>query len=255
MGNGMFQVAAAIGYARKYGYEWAADVSRGYAEPYSKLHDCFPNLPKASPHGVRYHEHNHGFCDLHKTSTDICHFNYHPIPNLGPNVTLSGFYQSYKYFENSAEEIKQVFALPHWVEYEDYVSVHVRRTDYVTNAKSFPPVPMEYIQRAIDCFPRDTKFIVCSDDIHWCSSNFPVNYYHFEFSDRNTKQDLEIQASCKGNIIANSTFSFWGAYLNPNHKKIVVSPSHKRGFWFGRESGIKSDCVDLLPPEFIQIEW
>lgn len=255
MGNGMFQVAAALGYARKYGFEWAADVSRGHAPPYSKLHDVFPNLPKASPYGGRYHEHPHGHCSLHNMSYDLCHFNYHPIPNFGPNLILSGFFQSYKYFENSSEEIRKVFALPHWVEFEDYVSLHVRRQDYVTNAKSFPPIDMRYIQKALDCFPMDTKYIVCSDDISWTRDNLPVNYYHFEFSDRDTKQDLEIQSSCKGNIIANSTFSYWAAWLNPNPKKVVISPSHKRGFWFGRQSGIQSDCVDLLLPEWKQIEW
>lgn len=277
LGNNMLQIAAAIGYARKYGYEWAVDPSSGPGEPYSAIHQVFPNLPKTTRMGGnRYHEHpDNRFCPIHNTTLDVCHFNYHPIPDLGPDVVLTGFYQSYKYFENSAEEIKKVFALPHWVEYENYVSIHVRRGDYVQHAGSFPPVTREYILQALGILftwgQRDFKLIFFSDDIAWCKENF--NNWQFtpspvgsvittvytpkiEFSEgRTERQDLEIMASCKHHIIANSTFSWWGAYLGHNPNRIVVSPSCEPGNWFGLDNGNKIALVDLLPPSWIQVRF
>lgn len=254
LGNNMFQIAAAIGYARKYGYQWAADYGSGVGEPYSTIHQVFPNLPKENPSGVRYHEHPHGHCSLHNRSYDLCHFDYHPIPDQGPNLSITGFYQSYKYFEGATEEIRKVFELPHWVEYENHVSIHVRRGDYVQYANSFPPIDMEYIVRATGHFGFDTKYIVFSDDIGWCKDQMKLD--NFEFSQgRSERHDLEIMASCKHHIIANSTFSWWAAFLGHNQDRKVISPSCVRGNWFGMGSGVVQDAVDLLPPEWIQIKF
>lgn len=261
-GNNLFQIAAAIGYARKYGYEWGVDAGSGVGEPYSAIHQVFPNLIKYPLSGTRYHEHPHGHCPIHNRSYDLCHFDYHPIPDIGPNVTLSGFYQSWKYFEGQDEEIKKVFALPHWEEYEDYVSVHVRRGDYLQHAQSFPPVTIDYLGKALDKFNGKGlyRIIVFSDDIRWCKDNFDsilnTEIIKCEFSEgRSERQDLEIMASCRHHIICNSTFSWWGSFLGHNPDRIVISPSCKRGNWFGMESGVKQDCVDLLPPTWQQIEF
>lgn len=278
LANNMFQIAAAIGYARKYGYQWAVDPGKGVGEPYSCIHEVFPNLPKCPPHGQRYHEHTNKFCHQHGMHLDQCHFDYHPIPNLGPDVTLTGFYQSWKYFEGQDEEIKKVFELPHIAGYEDYVSIHVRRGDYVKHAGSFPPITEKYLYDSMgyltvnkDC----KKFIFFSDDIQWCKdfiskgvefkegyneSNILRHYktedFTFEFSEgRSEREDLALMASCGHHIIANSTFSWMGAYLGHNPNRIVVSPSCERGQWFGLQSGVKKDCVDLLPPPWHQIKF
>lgn len=258
LGNNMLQIAAAIGYARKYGYDWAADSSRGVSEPYSAIHEVFPHLPKAQPNGVRYHEHQNKFCKLHNTHLDQCHFNYHPIPDMGPNLILTGFFQSYKYFEGAEEEIKKVFALPHWAEYENYVSCHIRRGDYVQHSGSFPPITSSYIDKAIIKIheldkPDSGKVIFFSDDIKWAKENHSGP--NSEFSEgRTERQDLEIMASCRHHVIANSTFSWFAAYLGHNPNRIIVTPSAKRGSWFGLQNGVQQDVVDLLPPEWIQID-
>lgn len=278
LGNNMLQIAAAIGYARKYGYQWAADPNSGLGEPFSAIHKIFPNLPKQHPKGVRYHEHPHGICKIHNVSYDLCHFDYHPIPDLGPDVMLTGFFQSWKYFEGQDEEIKQVFKLPHVEGYEDYVSIHVRRGDYVQHSGSFPPVTKEWVYSAMGMFAiglghktqgiNARKFIFFSDDIQWCKEFTTVQFmermesghiHHvkpedltIEFSEgRNELQDLSLMASCGHHIIANSTFSWWAAYLGHNPDRIVVTPSAET--WFGPTAGVKRPVVDLLPKGWIQI--
>lgn len=285
LGNNMFQIAAALGYAKKFGYQWAADTGNGVSDPYSSIHQTFPNLPKENfGGGNRYHEHPNKQCEIHQTHFNDCHFDYHPIPNLGPNVSLTGFFQSYKYFEGQDEEIKKLFALPHVEGYEDYVSIHVRRGDYVQHAGSFPPIDEHYIWEAIRRFTlnegspkfeniKAMKFIFFSDDIRWCKDFVSKGFWfdekmegrdyikisspdlHIQFSEgRNEREDLSLMASCGHHIIANSTFSWWGSFLGHNPDRIIISPSCKRGSWFGMDAGVKRDVVDLLPPNWVQIE-
>ncbi len=256
LGNNMFQIAAAIGYARKYGYDWAVDQNSGVSEPYSSIHQVFPNLPKGNMQGIRFHEHPNEICKIHGVHKNECHFDYHQIPDLGPDVVLTGFYQSWRYFEHCKEEVKNVFELPHWKEYEDYVSIHVRRGDYVQHQGSFPPVDVPYINKSLTTLGERIgdikKFIVFSDDIQWCKMVIG-NDSRAEFSEgRNERQDLEIMASCKHHIICNSTFSWWGAYLGHNPDRIVISPSADT--WFGPQAGVKKPVVDLIPENWIQIK-
>lgn len=255
--NSMFQISCSIGYARKYGYQWAADTGIGVGDPYSAIHKCFPNLPKENwGSGARYQEHPNSFCNLHRTHFNECHFDYHPIPDLGPNVSLLGFFQSYKYFEGQDEEIKKVFALPVVEGYMDYVSIHVRRGDYVQHSGSFPPIGTYYIDRAIWEIEKtlgegQAKLLFFSDDIAWCKEYYG-KYERVEFSEgRNERDDLALMSSCGHHIIANSTFSWFGAYLGHNPNKIVISPSPET--WFGPSAGVRKPVVDLIPKEWITI--
>ena len=253
LGNNMFQIACAIGYAKKYGYQWAADSGRGLSEPYSSIHQVFPNLPKSEPYGgIRYQEHPGKHCQLHGRHFDLCHFDYHPIPDMGPNLSLQGFFQSWKYFENAEDEVRNTFPLTDHPEMREYISIHVRRTDYLQHPESFPAITGEYINQALAILPK-MKVMFFSDDIVWCKAGWG-NLPGFYFSEgRNEYDDLCFMASCSHHVIANSTFSWWAGYLGKNPDRIVVSPSHKRGQWFGLKSGVVQDCVDLLPPTWKEI--
>lgn len=257
-GNCMFQIANSIGYAMKYGYTWGVDPGRGQGEPFSNIHETFPNLPKGDMAGVRHHEHPHGICSQHRMSYDLCHYDYHEIPNIGPNVIFSGFFQSWKYFEHCKEEVKKVFELPHIEGYENYISVHIRLGDYLQYSNSFPPVTSAYVSGALRHVPSGFKCMVFSDDIPRCKNMFGDFFdgFVFEYSEgRTEKDDLSLMASCGHHIIANSSFSWWASYLGHNPDRVVICPSVKRGNWYGWESGVKKDCVDLVPPEWIQIEF
>ena len=240
LGNNMFQTAAAIGYAKQYGFKWLVPTNRGPRDndPYI-LPALWPDLQFGNWNaGERYEQHN---------PKD---FNYKPIQYFRNGVQLVGFFQSEKWFENAKEEVKAAFPLKHYPEYEGYVSIHVRRGDYVTNSNSFPPVSREYILRAISNVPWDGKPYFFSDDIDWCKNTFrDFRLAKFE-SGLNEFEVLSHMASCSHHIIANSTFSWWGAWLGHNPDRVIVSPSSKE--WFGPGfSG--SEPVDLIPSNWIQI--
>lgn len=250
--NLVFQAAACIGYAKKHNTTWGVPSD---TREVPHFHKMFPNLPRADGAYKRYQEHPNEMCKIHGTHYDLCHFDYHEIPHQPNPVKLLGFFQSYKYFEHAMPEVKQAFKLDFIPGYEDYVSIHVRRGDYVQHAGSFPPVTKEYVSMAMTKVPTANLkgVMVFSDDIDWCKQQWGDQ---FEYSEgRNEFEDLSLMASCGHHIIANSSFSYWGAMLGHNPDRVVISPSHKRGQWFGMDSGVKKDCVDLLPPEWIQIEF
>lgn len=250
-GNLMFQCAACIGTAKTHGVKWGVPSD---TREVPHFHQMFKNLPRADGSYRRYQEHPNAHCEKHGMHYDQCHFNYHPIPAQSSPTKLVGFFQSWKYFEHAEDEVKAAFKLDRHNEYNDKVSIHVRRGDYVQHSGSFPPVDMAYLIQAMSHFPN-RKFVVFSDDLDWCRINLgsPDNIEYCD--ERNEFRALSYMASCSDHIIANSTFSYWGAYLGWNQKRKVITPSCERGQWFGWESGVRQDCVDLLPPSWTQIKW
>jgi len=255
LGNLMFQTAAAIGYAKKYNVAWG--VPRRTPEV-PRFHEFFPGLPICDNHFRSYQEHpNDDFCQVHNCNKGKCWFNYHDIPFHPQGVQLAGFWQSWRYFNHCQEEVQKAFRLKEYPELKDYVSIHVRRGDYVKYDYSFPPVTREYVSKALEHVPTANArgFLMFSDDIAWCKETWGDDIEYAGSNPDNPLENLAMMASCSHNIIANSTYSYWAAWLNKNPNKIVVSPSHKRGSWFGMQSGVQSDCIDLLPPNWTQIEF
>lgn len=236
----MFQLAAAIGYANHYRHRWA---SVPVNEEVPNYFDYFPNLPKCKAPLRSY--------QCHDPST----FNYKKIPDKG-SVNLMGFFQSLKYFEHCQEEVKEVFKLPITEGMQDYCSIHVRRGDYVKYKTSFPPVTIDYINKAMSRmkylgFP---KFMVFSDDIAWCKNAIKVNVAYSE--GKTPFEDMSLMASCGNHIISNSTFSWWAAYLGVNPFRHIISPSHKS--WFGVRNGVVQAIgypKDIIPNEWEQIDF
>jgi len=246
LGNNLFQIAAAIGYAKKHNVGWG--IRKGYVERSFNAHQVdrfIPNLPSINTHFKNYTE----FQD-HWAGSE---FNFHEIPFRQSGVEIVGFWQSWKYFDNAQDEVRKAFNINYQDGYSSYCSIHVRRGDYVIHDTNFPPVSLSYIKMAMSLLPSNQKYIVFSDDIEWCKNNIVSD--NVTFANGNEWEDLCVMASCGHNIIANSSFSWWGAWLNRNPDKIVFSPSCKAGQWFGPDAGVKNDCVDLLPPSWNQIEF
>lgn len=147
---------------------------------------------------------------------------------------LEGYWQAEMYFDSIKEELKNTIRpksipeYPVFLEELNTVGIHVRRSDYQTNQR-YGVLSVDYYYKAIKHIKdrvNNPLFIIFSDDIQWCKKNiFDHNIIYFENENWNTDYlQLFLMSKCSHNIIANSSFSWWGAWLNSNNEKIVIRP-------------------------------
>ena len=175
----------------------------------------------------------------------------------------SGFFQSENYFIHNRNYILNLFepndVIKKYIidKYSNVLnhktcSIHVRRGDYLKSQETHPVQSLQYFESAIFTIKEIDKYLVFSDDIKWCKENFIGDKFLFIEEDRDYIE-LFLMSQCNHNIIANSSFSWWGAWLNKNENKIVVAPSK----WFGENSEyIKQEGIndkDILPKSWIKI--
>lgn len=157
------------------------------------------------------------------------------------NVYFKGFYFDKKYYIDNLETIKNDLKLKNDVvldkklskilKEKETIGIHVRRGDFLRVGRA--TCSAQYYKKAFEIISKEVKnpyVVVISDDIEWVRTNIKLDA-QMEFVSGKGYQDFEelfIYSCCKHNIIANSTFSYWGAVLNPNEKKIVVAPKHWR---------------------------
>ena len=151
----------------------------------------------------------------------------------GMLTSVSGYWQSEYYFKNIRslllKEItpKDLPTFPNWINNKNTVAVHVRRTDYLTE-KQIGALGVKYYQNAINTIRNmlnDPLFIFFSDDIEWCRKNFNNDNGVIFCEENEWSKDylqLFLMSKCSHQIIANSSFSWWGAWLNQNPDKIVI---------------------------------
>lgn len=149
-------------------------------------------------------------------------------------LSLEGYWQSEYYFENIRElllkELQPIScpSFPQWIKNDTTISVHVRRTDYL-NEKRYGFIGLDYYNRAMNYFREKLEgslFIIFSDDINWCKEHLiGSDVLYLQEKDWATDYlELYLMSKCKHQIIANSSFSWWGAWLNENKHKMVVRP-------------------------------
>lgn len=182
-------------------------------------------------------------------------FEYKKI-SYSENIILDGYFQSENYFYNTRDTIIDLFNLNYkqW-EISKFIeqlpkpitSIHIRRGDYLPYTHIVNALDEGYYLETIQMINDKTRsFLMFSDDIKWAKEKYKLkNMYFSEFNDELC--DLILMSKCDNNIIANSTFSWWGAYLNKNKNKTVLSPK----IWFNPESGI--DDKDIIPDSWIKI--
>jgi hypothetical protein len=181
------------------------------------------------------------------------------------NSHLDGFWQSEKYFSDIRDILLREFTLktgfsPAAEEIAkqeadaDSVSLHIRRGDYVTDKRVVSTIgscDMGYYRRAVDIIKKkivQPVFFIYSDDIAWVRENLrleaPAVYVSRpEFKDY---EELTLMSRCKHNIVANSSFSWWGAWLNQNPQKTIIAPAR----WFKNS---KANSKDIIPEAWIKI--
>lgn len=189
------------------------------------------------------------------------------IFDIPDNCDVHGYFQSEKYFQHCATELRralrfrrdvtyaaraaavQVMGL-RWPGSRPTVSMHVRRGDYVALPDHHPLCGEEYYHAALETIESQVgpaRVVVFSDDIDWCRGAFTGR--RFRFSEGNDEAtDLALMASCDHHVIANSSFSWWGAWLNPSAKKLVIAPRLWRGV-----KAKDPEAPDQTPPDWLRM--
>ena len=164
---------------------------------------------------------------------EVFKVNTNLVNRLGFLTHMEGYWQSSDYFEHLRPillkelEPKHTPYLPAFIDSRT-IAVHVRRTDYLKDDR-YGFIGTEYYTRAMQYFIRkihNAKFVIFSDDMNWCKSYFKGENIRF-FDEPEWKEDhlqLYLMAQCPYQIIANSSFSWWSAWLNQHPEKIIVRP-------------------------------
>jgi len=234
LGNQMFQYAALRGLASKHGYEYClpprAVVATRDPNVFSSditMFECFkiPNAPKHFTNFQKVMESNFGL-------------DQNLWENCPDNISLYGYFQTEKYFKNIEKEIRSAFTFVDDIRQPteeafksnfsdiEVISIHLRRGDYF-KYPHHPVQTLEYYSKGLSHMPKDIPVMVFSDDIEWCKEQEIFQGDRFIFAEgNNTAVDLCLQSLCTYHIIANSSFSWWGAWLAKSKK--TVAPKN----WF-----------------------
>ena len=240
LGNQMFQYASLKGIARNRGFEFTLPEEEKFGQrdtnvrddPFN-IYDVFIDL---NPDKVGESSNEVLMEKVHGFDEDL--FN-----NCPDNVDLFGYYQTPKYFDHIEDEIKREFAFGNKVIHpakklfselelgSEVISLHVRRGDYLYNP-NHPVQSLEYYKEAINMLSpsSDIPVIVFSDDWMWCNEQELFEDDRFLISSNNEPDfDLCLMSMCDYHVIANSSFSWWGAWLADSQK--IIAPKN----WFGAE--------------------
>jgi len=189
-------------------------------------------------------------------------FSYDPNVFLSHSAYYVGYWQSYKYFENIRDILLKEFSINTMtdttnlamlsnIENTSSISLHIRRGDYVTNKHTnsiHGTCSLTYYVNAINIMSQNLDnptFFIFSDDIQWVKDNLKIEYptYYVDFNDDSPEKDIILMSKCQHNIIANSSFSWWGAWLNNYSNKIIIAPKN----WVNNNN---INTIDLIPKDW-----
>jgi len=268
LGNQMFQYAGLRGIASHRGFDWLIPRPESYGDSNYGLFDCFEMSS--------VNEKNFGHLNAQSIATGQFHFSQEFFDNCPDNVNLHDYFQSSKYFSNIEDQIREDFTFKADIlnpcqeimsDLESPIFIHVRRGDYVNSQNAHPVCSVEYYKEALTHFDDEVPVLVFSDDIEWCKKQelfsddrFMLSEYQERYPqtcDTNDgKQnalipyfDLCMMSLCSGGIVANSSMSWWGAWLINNPTQPIIAPNP----WFGPQYN-KYYMGDLLPNSWVEVQ-
>jgi hypothetical protein len=256
LGNQMFQYASLRGIARRRGYDFCIpNHNQVTKDPYGfdlKIELFYPfKMLHVLPHNIKLLD--RGYAPV--AEERYFHFDETLFTMCPDEISLAGFFQSEKYFKHIEDEIRADFSFKNEIlepckemigSVGEAISLHVRRTDYLQNP-NHTALDLEYYQKALKHFNDTSTVIVFSDDPEWCKEQDLFSDDRFMISESGDQYvDLCLMSLCKQHIIANSSFSWWGAWLSGSDD--VVAPEK----WFG-EGNQDKDTKDLIPERWTRI--
>lgn len=194
----------------------------------------------------------------YRTHSEPWSFNYGQIPyNKGENLLLYGYYQSEKYFINNKDFIINLFKPTNEIQehilevipnIKNSISIHIRQGDYLNLPDYHPQQSIDYYISAINLLGVDKNYLIFSDGLDGIKNMFDFIPNKQFITLGKDYLDLYAISMCEHNIICNSTFGWWGAYLNENQNKKVIAPNK----WFGPSSS-HLNSSDIVPDNWIKI--
>ena len=187
---------------------------------------------------------------------------------LKDNIVLRGYFQSEKYFKEIETLIRsdlQFVNHTHSVQFKDMmviienvisVGLHIRRGDYLKSKRLIDLTSTDYYLNSVNYIRQNVRsphFFIFSDDIDWCINKLRMpdsSYVDLSESSENPILDIKLMSSCKHNIIANSTFSWWAAWLNSFEDKIIIAPNR----WFNPSKRNFTFMDDIFPEKWVIID-
>lgn len=250
LGNAMFKIAAAISTAKDNNLKYV--FSKEFIRP-----GIDPDYSEYSTNVLRDIQFIDCLPNQYQIWTEPS-FAYTPVLyQKGSNLLLDGYYQSARYFENNKEFIVNLFGPTQEItdhiisqipDINSCVSIHVRRGDYLKFPNHHPQQSPEYFKQAIELLGVEKTYLIFSDDVVGCAELFDFLPSKLFIDSGADWIDLYMMSLCESNIICNSTFGWWGAYLNNNPTKKVIAPIK----WFGTAYA-DIDTSDICPLDWIKL--
>lgn len=286
LGNQMFQYASAKALAHRLGTDlvldtsWYDDINQVDTPRHYELDNFamqakflpkadIPSLDDTPPTNSIFNRVKYGI----KSRINKPKFNIYQEPKFSfnkellsqpDNTYLVGYFQSEKYFKNIRSVILQDFiftnklnsnnkSILNKINTTNSVALHVRRGDYISNKnanKVHGPKGLDYYAEAVEIIAKKIKhptFFIISDDPSWCKDNIKLKHPTVYITENNKGiDDMHLMTHCQHGIIANSSFSWWGAWLNKNPNKMVIAPKK----WFNDPS---IEAQDVVPNDWIRV--
>lgn len=246
LGNQLFVIAGQVAYARRFNKEIC------FEKPFDNFNISYRLCTQP---------------EIEQSLKHQCYFPYYSdqiFKNPECLTFMFSYLQDERFFADQKEYIKEIFQystqLPdnlsdiiNDIKSKNSVSIHIRRGDYLLYPKIYPIMSIDYYEKGANYIRYKTQkpihLYVFSDDIKWVKENFRSKYPFTIIEGNKDIIDMQLMSLCHHNIIANSTFSWWGAYLNKNPNKIVIAPDqwNNEDILWGRNIILK-DWI-ILPSE------
>lgn len=229
LGNQTFQIAHALSQGWKHDREvvFPSTSYTTYGRPVQfYINNFFRKL--------KFVDNINGFIRVHEGS-----WTYSEINPLEENTVFEGYFQSSKNFFEFHDKLRDIFSPPFsfvtnifnkypQLKEQNTLSLHIRRGDYVGLNHIHPTVGKSYIYKALETIGYYSHIFIFTDDKEWFLKNIKIENLTIVEDEKDYEQ-IWMMSLCSNHIISNSTFSWWGSFLNPNPSKIIIAPS----IWFG----------------------